>query len=39
MPVKSVRLGKPKAKAVDGTELPDLNNVQGDVYYRFPKAR
>ena len=39
MPVKTVRLGQPKATASDGTLLPDLNNVQGDVYYMFPKAR
>jgi hypothetical protein len=40
VPVKTVRcIGKPKAAASDGTELPDLNNVQGDVYYMFPKAR
>ena len=39
MPVKTVRLGQPKATASDGTNLPDLNNVQGDVYYMFPKAR
>ena len=39
VPVKTVRIGKPEAKASDGTELPDLNNVQGDVYYMFPKAR
>ena len=39
VPVKTVRLGQPKAKSFEGTELPDLNNVQGDVYYMFPKAR
>ena len=39
MPVKTVRLGQPKRTASDGTELPDLNNVQGDVYYMFPKVR
>ena len=39
MPVETVRVGKPKSKASDGTSLPDLNNVQGDVYYMFPKAR
>ena len=39
VPVETVRVGKPKSKASDGTSLPDLNNVQGDVYYMFPKAR
>ena len=39
MPVKTARIGKFEAVASDGTELPDLKNVQGDVYYMFPKAR
>ena len=39
MPVKTARLGQSTLTASDGTDLPDLNNVQGDVYYMFPKAR
>ena len=38
VPVKKVRLGQ-SLVASDGNDLPDLNNVQGDVYYMFPKAR
>jgi len=39
VPVKKARIGRPEARALDGTELPDLNNVQGDVYYGFPKNK
>lgn len=39
VPVKTARIGKHKAMALDGTPLPDLNNVQGDIYFMFPKVR
>ncbi|KAK7051605.1 hypothetical protein VNI00_004584 [Paramarasmius palmivorus] len=37
VPVPHVLLGEHKTTADDGTPLPDLNNVQGDVIFMFPK--
>ncbi|KAK7463479.1 hypothetical protein VKT23_006828 [Stygiomarasmius scandens] len=36
VPRQSLLLGE-HPKEADGTPLPDLNNVQGDVYFMFPK--
>ncbi|ESK95378.1 hypothetical protein Moror_3816 [Moniliophthora roreri MCA 2997] len=37
IPHQALLDGEPKKTADDGTPLPDLNNVQGDVYFMFPK--
>jgi hypothetical protein len=39
VPDQTYLLGGHKEKAQDDTALPDLKNVQGDVYFMFPKAR